>query len=75
MIGLNVLNYLRGTKFLPEKLDPDDTIIDEVIGYTVAGAGLWFQLRYNFCLPFPLNVLLFPLSLLEWSLMWLVNSV
>jgi len=38
----------------------------------IAWTGFYWQLQSGFSLPFPLNVLLFPLSLLEWFVTWMV---
>jgi hypothetical protein len=43
------------------------------LAYSVALLGVWFQLSMGFALPFPLNVLLFPLSAIEYLLVWCVN--
>jgi hypothetical protein len=40
----------------------------------LAAVGLLFQLTNRFGLPFPLNVLFFPLTLLEWFLVRVVVS-
>mmetsp|Transcript_23191 Transcript_23191/g.38146 ORF Transcript_23191/g.38146 Transcript_23191/m.38146 type:complete len:321 (+) Transcript_23191:31-993(+) len=41
---------------------------------TVIGLfGFYWQFSHGFSLPFPLNVLLFPITLLEWILMYLVG--
>ena len=54
-------------------VDPKNSQVDEMLGYVVTAAGLWFQLRSGFSLPFPLNVLLLPFTMLEWWLMWMLN--
>jgi hypothetical protein len=43
-----------------------------MVGYGLALVGLVFQLTSGFALPFPLNILLFPVTLLEYVLVWLV---
>jgi len=44
-----------------------------LLAYSAALLGVWFQLSMGFALPFPLNVLLFPLSAVEYLLVWCVN--
>ena len=48
--------------------DPDNSVLDEIIGWAIAAQGFWFQLSTGFSVPFPFNVLLLPLSMLEWYL-------
>ena len=47
-------------------LHEDDTYLDEVVGYGLAAAGFAFQFFNGFALPFPLNIILFPLTCVEW---------
>ena len=52
----------------------EDTMVDEMLSYVLAGLGFFFQLMFGFKLPFPLNLLLWPFELGEWSVRWLVTS-
>eukprot|EP01031_Cornospumella_fuschlensis_P025734 gene25734-31080_t len=72
MFSRNILHYLSEMKIL--HLKHEDTVLDELVGYGVALVGLLWQLRGGFRLPFPLNVLLLPLSILENVLLWAVNN-
>lgn len=72
MCATNILEYMDKMGYV--SINPDETYIDEIAGYCLAGIGLWFQLSMGFTLPFPLNLLLLPFTILEWWLMWLVNS-
>ena len=56
------------------RLDMDDTIIDEVVGYLVAGCGMWFQLSSGFHLPLGVNILLMPVSVFEAYLRLQISS-
>ena len=51
--------------------------LDEVIGYALAAAGIYTQITSNFAIFFPLNLVLFPLTLIEWILRYqiVVSSV
>jgi hypothetical protein len=73
MCSRNVLAYLGKKGYIPP-IDDKDTYIDEIAGCILAFLGFYFQLRYGFSVPFPLNVLLFPFTICEWFLMWMVNS-
>lgn len=72
MFSRNILEYLD--KMGIYHVNHEDTYLDEIVGFAFAFLGLFFQLRYRFDLPFPLNILLFPFSLAEWFLMWAVTS-
>ena len=50
---------------IPKPFDPDDSILDDVIGWIIAFQGLWFQLNTGFSLPSPWNLILAPLSFFE----------
>jgi len=52
----------------------EDGYYDEAIGWSVAAVGILFQFFFGFSLPFPLNFLLFPLTLFENYLVWLVSE-
>lgn len=56
------------------KDDHEDTMVDEILSYAFAGVGFVFQLMIGFQLPFPLNLLLWPFELGEWSMRWMVTS-
>ena len=47
--------------------DPDDSNLDEIVGYVLAAAGFVFQLQAGFALVFPLNLVLLPLTTVEWG--------
>ncbi len=65
-------NFLK-TKGIFSSYDEDD-YWDEVLGWTVATIGIYCQLSYGFGLPFPLNILLFPVSCFESYLSWAVSN-
>lgn len=68
-----ILAYLSVMKYTPH-IDHNDTYLDEVAGYALAFLGLYSQVVGGFRIPFPLNVLLLPFSVLEYILMWFVNN-
>ena len=45
---------------------------DEITGWLLAAMGLYFQIHMNFAVPFPLNLVLWPLELAEWNLRWYI---
>mmetsp|Transcript_9780 Transcript_9780/g.25285 ORF Transcript_9780/g.25285 Transcript_9780/m.25285 type:complete len:422 (-) Transcript_9780:341-1606(-) len=57
-----------------KKLDDEATSLsDETIGMIIAAGGICFQLLNNFALPFPANIILFPLTLVQWVLKWQIT--
>jgi hypothetical protein len=70
MISRNLLQYAKRMEWTT--INEEETFIDEIIGYSLAFLGFWFQLANYFNLPFPLNIILFPASFVERFLMWFV---
>lgn len=72
MFTTNIFEYLHkfGWSIKPNSI----RWVDEALAYVVAACGLYFQLSMGFTVPFPLNIILFPFTLAEWFLMWIVNS-
>lgn len=77
MVGAAVIKILE-EKHLTESLPdfickkpyiPEESYLDEIIGYPIAAMGVYFQLR-AFCtfLPFPLDWILWPVSMAEYAL-------
>lgn len=56
------------------RFQEEDTCVDEILGYGIAGAGFYCQLQFGFGVPFPLNVLAFPLTCVEWYIRWALTS-
>jgi len=48
--------------------------VEFILGYMLAVCGIIFQLFFGFSLPFPLNVLLFPITIIEYILVWIINN-
>ena len=71
MFAENFLGYLNIMGYY--QIDTKNSQVDEMLGYGVTACGLWFQLRTGFNLPFPLNILLLPFTILEWWLTWILN--
>ena len=73
MFTTNVLEYLTSQGYMSN--EQQSVLLLKTFGApALAAIGLWFQFRSGFTLPFPLNVLLFPFTLIEWFLLWAVNS-
>ena len=67
-----VLNYLHHFNYLSRPLRRD-LHMDMILGITIAALGLWFQFSTRLTLPFPLNIVLFPFTVMELVLTWIVN--
>ncbi|KAL7554977.1 hypothetical protein ACHAWF_018550 [Thalassiosira exigua] len=50
----------------------EDTKVDEIASYAFAGLGFYFQYERNFSVPFPLNIVLFPVEIAEQYIRWAV---
>lgn len=72
MCSRNVIEYLG--KLGVAHINHEETVLDEVAGYALAALGLYFQLSSGFRLPFPLNIILFPLSMVEYLLLWFISK-
>jgi len=64
------LHYLNKYGFVA--VNADDTYLDEVVGYAIALLAFLVQFYTGFRLPFPFNVLLFPLRVLETIVVWTI---
>ena len=62
--------WLARLPCVAKPFDPDDSNLDEIVGYVLAAAGFVFQLQAGFALVFPLNLVLLPLTTVEWVLRW-----
>ncbi len=66
MFSRRTLKYLNYKGYY--KFDSEKSYLDEIIGWTIALIGVYFQIRNKFALFFPFNLILFPLLILEWIL-------
>lgn len=65
----NLMGYVPFLGVTPEQpFDPDESHVDEAVAYTLAAAGFIFQFTNGFALPFPLNLIFLPLTIIEWFL-------
>mmetsp|Transcript_16991 Transcript_16991/g.15346 ORF Transcript_16991/g.15346 Transcript_16991/m.15346 type:complete len:355 (-) Transcript_16991:55-1119(-) len=72
MFSRNILVYINDMGYY--KIDHNETNLDEIIGYSVAALGITWQLYNGFYLPFPLNLLLLPFTIIEYVLVWSVSK-
>jgi len=71
MFTHGILTYISRNEYMDVKPDQSSALF---VGLTaiIAWTGFAWQLRSGFTLPFPLNVLLFPITILEWFITWFV---
>ena len=58
---------------ITQPFDPDKSYIDEAIGYGLAAFGFSFQFFNGFALPFPLDLVFLPLTIVEWFLRFQIS--
>jgi len=73
MFSRNILHYLSEMKYV--QINHEETILDEVVGYSLALLGLLYQVFYGFALPFPFKIILFPFMVVEICLMAIIRFV
>ena len=59
--------------FIAQPFDPNESYVDEAVGYSLAAIGFSFQFFNGFSLFFPLNLVFLPLTILEWFLRWQIT--
>jgi len=58
--------------WIPE--NDEDSYLDEIMSYIFAGLGFYVQIMNNFEVPFPLDLVLWPLSIVEYYLKWTITK-
>ena len=53
--------------------DPSTSYLDEALAYSLAAAGIYTQVFSGFSIFFPLNIVLMPLSAIEWFLRYQIT--
>ncbi len=64
MASRGAMAYLIKLGYFPD-MKHEDTYIDEIVGYTFAGLGFYYQLMSGFHIPFPLNLITWPVDLAQ----------
>jgi len=72
MFGESLVNTLHKRGLLQSS--PEETYIDEIVGWILAAIGFLWQLKYGFALPFVFRLFLFPLEIVEWYIVWEVMT-
>lgn len=75
LFARGILTYLVRHNYLsPNAIDEKGTFFNLAI-FMLAMTGFWTQIMYGFKLPFPLNILLIPVRLLEFGLRLAVGTM
>jgi hypothetical protein len=56
------------------KENEEDTSFDENMSYVFAALGFYFQYKLGFDMPFPFNILLWPLEVAEYYIQWSITK-
>ena len=71
--ALNRAGILKMKEIEYDAKDDIEGMWDEYIGWGIGIYGAWFQFSHFWRLPFPFNIILFPVEILEWILRIVVN--
>eukprot|EP00928_Gymnodinium_smaydae_P065759 TRINITY_DN48855_c0_g1_i1.p2 TRINITY_DN48855_c0_g1~~TRINITY_DN48855_c0_g1_i1.p2 ORF type:complete len:385 (+),score=114.13 TRINITY_DN48855_c0_g1_i1:62-1156(+) len=55
---------------IKKPFDINQSYVDEVLSYALAAGGVYYQISHGFVLPFPYDLALLPLTMVEWFLRW-----
>lgn len=72
MLSRNLFQYLHVMNYV--QINPDETVLDEIAGAALAALGIYFQLSIGYVMPFPLNIILSPVLIAEYFLIFFVSS-
>ena len=72
LVTRNVMRILDRKDIL--HIDPNETYIDEILGWALAAIGFYFQFAGGFAPPLVIQILLWPLSTSEAGLLWAITS-
>ena len=56
------------------KVNTDESYVDEVLGWSLAAAGFYFQYKMGFTPPWLIALLLWPLQATETYIVWVISS-
>lgn len=73
MCSRGLLSYL--SKIGVMAIQHEDTLMDEIVAAFLAFSGFSFQIGYGFHLPFPINVLCLPFTILEYWFVYTMGSL
>jgi len=66
-----LMRWANEKKYLSWK--HEETMLDEYLGWAIAACGVYFQVSNWMSVPFPLNIIFLPVTMLENYLQWVVT--
>jgi len=72
LFARSMLRWMQSRKIVTTS--HEDTYADEVAGYSVAALGFYCQLNWGFGMPFPLDIVMFPFTAIEWYIRWSITN-
>jgi len=72
MCGKELVNYAHERGWI--STSDEDTYMDEIVGWGLAVFGFITQIMLGFAVPFPLNLFMWPLYMVEGFIAWSINS-
>ena len=69
MFSRGLMNYLNKKgfkKFFFLSLEGESSHVDEIVGYAIAALGVYVQWNLGFGMPFPVNIIMWPMDIVEW---------
>jgi len=72
MFSRGILKFAHNKGYFHFK--EEESSLDEIIGWSLAAVGFYFQFMMGFKLPFPFNILLFPIGMVEAYIQWTLTN-
>jgi len=66
-------DLMKHVPLVKKPFDPNESFVDDVLGYSIGLLGFAFQIFNGFRLFFPLDLVLLPLTIVEWILRWQIT--
>ncbi|KAL7465309.1 hypothetical protein ACHAXS_005637 [Conticribra weissflogii] len=73
VLAVLTIKFAR-TIALALSINHTDTVVDEITSYFFAGLGFYFQIYVGFRAPFPLNIILYPVQMMEYYIRYAVTN-
>lgn len=70
MCGRELVDFANEKGYI--KTSSDDTHLDEIVGWSLAGLGLVVQFMLGFAVPFPLSLVMWPMYFVEGAIAWTI---
>jgi len=72
MASRGLMRYAKRMGWI--NIDPDESMVDEITGWTLAALGFYVQFQMRFALPWILSLILWPFSMAEWYIVWTISD-